>query len=126
MVSFFFHGLHLRLAFLLFASERLVLFKALIHIRLDFSEDVTHQAKLPLERLRFHALKLFRELVKTESFGVHAVAGAYHIGNAKRFELGIITALFVLEIKNRCRHFLCHADKELLLGKPRADKDGLL
>ena len=48
MVSFFFHGLHLRLAFLLFRFGRLVLLKALIHIRLDFSEYVTHLPKLAL------------------------------------------------------------------------------
>ena len=35
MLSFFFHGLHLLLAFLLFGFRRLVLLHALIHIALD-------------------------------------------------------------------------------------------
>ena len=74
MVSFFFHGLHLLLAFLLFGFRRLVLLHALIHIALDFSEDVTHRAKLSLERLHIHPVIFLRELPEAEAFGIYAVA----------------------------------------------------
>ena len=54
MVSFLSHSLHLRLAFLLFVLCRLVLLHTLIHIALDFAQNITHRAKLSLERLRIH------------------------------------------------------------------------
>ena len=50
MVSFLSHSLHLRLAFLLFVLCRLVLLHTLIHIALDFAQNITHRAKLSLER----------------------------------------------------------------------------
>ncbi len=74
MVSFFFHGLHLPLAFLLFGFRRLVLLHALIHIALDFAQNITHRAKLALERLHIHPVIFLREFPEAEAFGIHAVA----------------------------------------------------
>ena len=59
VVAFFFHRLHLPLAFLFLRLRRLVLLHALIHIALDFAQNITHRAKLAFERLRIHPLILF-------------------------------------------------------------------
>ena len=102
MVSFFFHRLHLPLPFLLFGFGRLVLFKALIHIALDFPQNITHGVKLSLKCLCIHAVKLFREPAEIKASGVHAITGADHISNTERFEIGSITALVMLKVKD-CR-----------------------
>ena len=117
MVSFFFHNLHLRLPFLLFIPCRLVFLHTLIHIALDFAQNITHRTKLSLEHLRIHSVILSGKSGKIKAFGIYAVTGAYHIGNAKGFEIGSVTALIVLEVIDRRRYFLCHTDKQRFFGQ---------
>ena len=126
MVSFLSHSLHLRLAFLLFVLCRLVLLHTLIHIALDFAQNITHRAKLSLERLCIHFRILSGKSGKVKTSGIHAITGAYHIGNAEGFEIGSITALVVLKVIDRRRHFFCHTHEQHFLGKPLLDKNGLL
>ena len=71
----------------------------------NFAQNITHRAKLSLERLRIHFRILTGKSGKVKTFGIHAVTRAYHIGNAERFEVGSITALVVLKVIDRRRHF---------------------
>ena len=76
MVSFFFHKLHLRLAFLLFIPCRLVFLHTLIHIVLDFTQNITHCTKLSLKYLCIHSVILSGKSGKVKAFGIYTVTGA--------------------------------------------------